>query len=99
MNVENIIKQAVEELNEQREEKLSYNPETRLIGKNAEIDSMEFVTLVSIIEELISDEYDKSIRIVSDRAFSQERSPFHSIATLTTFVEELLKEAENQEAE
>ena len=93
MNVENIIKQAVEELNEQREEKLSYNPETRLIGKNAEIDSMEFVTLVSIIEELISDEYDKSIRIVSDRAFSQERSPFYSIATLTNFVEELLKEA------
>lgn len=86
----NIIKQAVEELNEQSEKKLTFAPETRLIGKQAEIDSMEFVTLVSIIEELVSDEYDKDIRIVSDKAFSREHSPFYSIGTLTAFVEELL---------
>lgn len=92
MKVDNIIKQAVEELNEQREVKLNYSPETRLVGGETEIDSMEFVTLVSIIEELISDEFDKDIRIVSDRAFSREHSPFRSIGTLTAFVEELLNE-------
>lgn len=92
--IENIIKQAVEELNEQKESdsKLSSAPDTRLIGKNAEIDSMEFVTLVSIIEELIGDEFDRDIRIVSDKAFSRERSPFYSIGTLTDFVTELVGE-------
>ncbi len=91
---EEIIRQAVEELNEQKEtdNQLKYDPDTRLIGKHAEIDSMEFVTLITIIEELVSDEYDKDIRIVSDKAFSRERSPFYSIATLTSFVNELLEE-------
>ena len=93
--IEEIIRLAVEELNEQQEEdnQLSYAPDTRLIGKHAEIDSMEFVTLITIIEELISDKYDKEIRIVSDKAFSQERSPFYSIETLTDFVVELVEEA------
>ena len=92
--IDEIIKEAVEELNEQKEpdNQLNYSPETRLIGKHAEIDSMEFVTLISIIEELISDEFDRSIRIVSDKAFSRERSPFYSIGTLTDFVAELMEE-------
>ncbi len=92
--IENIVKQAVEELNEQKESdsKLNYSPDTRLIGKHAEIDSMEFVTLVSIIEELVGDEFDKDIRIVSDKAFSRERSPFYSIGTLIDFVTELVEE-------
>ena len=94
--IENIIKQAVEELNEQKDadNQLKYDPETRLIGRHAEIDSMEFVTLVSIIEELVGDEFDKDIRIVSDKAFSRERSPFYSIGTLTDFVVELVEAAE-----
>ena len=92
--VEKIIKDAVDELNEQieAEKMLNYSPDTRLIGKHAEIDSMEFVTLVTIIEELVGDEFDKDIRIVSDKAFSKERSPFYSIGTLTDFVVELLEE-------
>ncbi len=92
--IENIVRQAVEELNEQKEtdKQLVFSPETRLIGKDAAIDSMEFVTLVTIIEELVGDEFDKDIRIVSDRAFSSDRSPFNSIGTLTEFVVELVGE-------
>lgn len=93
--IQNIIKDAVEELNEQleTEKKIEFNPEVRLIGKQSSIESMDFVTLVTIIEELISDRLNKDIRIVSDKAFSCERSPFHSIGTLTDFVIELVKEA------
>ncbi len=92
--IESIIKEAVDELNEQRdsEQPLKYADETRLIGKKAEIDSMEFVTLITIIEELIGDAFDKDIRIVSDKAFSREHSPFYSIATLTDFVTELMEQ-------
>ena len=94
--VESIVKQAVEELNEQREadKKLVFARETKLIGKNAEVDSMEFITLISIIEELLADEFGKDIRIVSDKAFSMEHSPFRSIETLTDFIAGLLESEE-----
>ena len=55
---------------------------------------MDFVTLITIIEELISDKLEKDIHIVSDKAFSRERSPFYSVGTLTEFIVELAKEAE-----
>ena len=95
MEIENIIKDAIEELNEQLDDdkKIQYSPDTRLIGKNASIESMDFVTLITIIEELVSNKLDKDIKIVSDKAFSREHSPFYSIGTLTNFVSELVKEA------
>ena len=91
--VESVIKQAVEELNQQQEieHRLVYNPDARLIGTHAEIDSMEFVTLITIIEELIGDEFDRDIRIVSDKAFSRERSPFYSFSSLKDYIIELLE--------
>lgn len=91
--IKSIMKEAVEELNEQleNEDKLEYAEDVRLIGKNAKIDSMDFVTLITIIEELISDKFDKDIHIVSDSAFSRERSPFYSIGTLSGFVRELVE--------
>ena len=88
-----IIKEAVAELNEQLEEKrkIEFSDDVRLIGRAAAVDSMDFVALITIIEELVADKLGKSIRIVSDRAFSMERSPFQSIGTLTDFVTELVK--------
>lgn len=92
--VKNIMEEAVEELNEQLEDgqKITCSDDVRLIGKKATVSSIDFVTLITIIEELVSDKLDKEIMIVSDRAFSRERSPFYSIGTLTDFVVELLKE-------
>ncbi|MDO5154438.1 MAG: hypothetical protein Q4D51_00590 [Eubacteriales bacterium] len=94
--IEKIMQEAILELNEQMDEekKLSYDKELRLIGKSAAVDSMEFVTLISIIEECIADELDIDIRIVSDRAFSKERSPFYSVSTLEDFIIELIEEEE-----
>ncbi len=91
--IKNIIREAIEELNEQLEDdkRLTYSEDVRLIGRKANIDSMDFVTLVTIIEELIGDELDKDIHIVSDKAFSREKSPFYSIGTLTDFVAELVR--------
>lgn len=93
--ITSIVKNAIEELNEQMDDdkQLKYDKELRLIGKNAVIDSMEFVTFVSILEDYIVDETDKEIRIVSDKAFSRERSPFYSVQTLEDFILELLEEA------
>ena len=91
--IKEIIKKAVEELNEQLEEnkKIEYADDLKLMGKGAVLNSMDFVALITIIEELIGDEFDKDIYIVSDKAFSRENSPFRTMETLTNYVEELLK--------
>ena len=98
MEIKEIIQESIEELNQQLDDdkQLEYSGDIRLIGKNAAIDSMEFVTLITIIEERIQDELDINIKIVSDKAFSRERSPFYSFMTLEGFVTELIKEAEKE---
>lgn len=89
-----ILKEAIDELNEQLndDEKIVYDNETRFIGSKACIDSINFVTLITIIEELIEDKLDKTIHLVNEKAFSSKRSPFYSIATITEYIEELVKE-------
>ncbi|MDF2999964.1 MAG: hypothetical protein K0Q48_83 [Bacillota bacterium] len=94
--VEELIQEAILELNEQMEEdrKVSYSEDLKLIGVNAALESISFVTLIAILEDLISDRLGKNIIIVNDRAFSQERSPFRSVGSLAEYVTGLLLETE-----
>lgn len=98
MEIKDLIKESINELNEQLDDdkQLVYSSEVRLLGKNASIDSMEFVTFITILEERISDELDQDIKIVSDKAFSRERSPFLSFESLEEFVTELIKDVESR---
>ena len=50
--IKEIFKNALNELNEQLDEdqQVQYNDETRFIGSKACIDSITFVTLISILE-------------------------------------------------
>ena len=92
--IRGIVKDSVEELNEQLDDDkvIEFSEDVRLIGKKSVLDSMDFVTLITIIEERISDQLDLDIRIVSDKAFSMERSPFYSLGTLIDFVTEIVEE-------
>lgn len=94
MKIKKLIEESIEELNEQLDDdkQLMYSNEIRLLGKNAYIDSMEFITFITILEERISDELDLNIKIVSDKAFSRERSPFLTFESLEEFVTELIEE-------
>lgn len=93
--VKNILKEAIEELNEQLDEndKVLFNESTRFIGSEACVDSITFVTLVTIIEELIEDKMNKKVQLVNEKAFSTKRSPFYSIETMTNYIDELIKES------
>ncbi len=94
MEIKEILKLAIDELNEQLEddEKVEFSDDVRFIGSKACIDSITFVTLISIIEELIEEKYNKTIHLVNEKAFSQKRSPFYSIETMSAYIEDLLKE-------
>ena len=93
-SIHSIIRDAVDELNEQMVEnqRIAYAEELRLIGSKAALDSISFVTLIAIIEDLISERLEKDLIIVNDKAFSMERSPFHSIKSLASYIEDLLNE-------
>lgn len=92
--VKKIIIDAIEELNEQLEvnQKIEYKEDLKLVGSKSVLDSISFVTLVAIIEDLISERFDQNIVIVNDKAFSQERSPFYSVTTLSNYIVDLIKE-------
>ena len=94
MDAKEILKQAIEEINEQLEEneKVKFSPDIHFIGSQACMDSITFVTFISTIEELIEDKLGKTVRLVDEKAFSQKRSPFYSIETMTAYIDQLIKE-------
>jgi acyl carrier protein len=66
------------------------NEATRLFGGNAVFDSLGLVTLVTELETQIDDRCGSSILIASEKAMSQQRSPFRSVGTLADYVMQLL---------
>ena len=92
--IENIIINAVQEINEQlpQEQQLAQTTETVLFGKSGQLDSLGLVNLLVTIEQNIEDEFDVCITIADERAMSQKRSPFRTIGTLADYIDVLLKE-------
>lgn len=62
-------------------------PETaRLYGREGVLDSLGLVSLLASIEQAFEDEYGVHITIADERAFSQARSPFRTVASLSEYV-------------
>ena len=92
--IENLIINAVKEINEQlpQEQQLAKSTKTVLFGKDGRLDSLGLVNLLVIIEQNIEDEFDVSITMADERAMSQKRSPFRTIGALADYIDALLKE-------
>jgi acyl carrier protein len=65
---------------------------TRLIGRSAALDSMGLVTLIVEVEQRLEEAFDLVVVLADDRAMSQTRSPFLSVATLADYVMQLAAE-------
>ena len=89
-----IIYEAIDELNETLDTPLEKSEGLVIFGPDAQLNSMEIVSLIISIERLIDEKYGKSITLASEKAFSRSSSPFRTPTTLAEYVEELLKEAE-----
>lgn len=92
--IENIIVDAVNELNEELEKESLNNPtkDTKLFGIDGALDSLSLVYLITDLEEKISHEFDKYIVLADEKAMSQKTSPFRSVKTLSNYIEQLLSE-------
>ncbi|KTC37797.1 MAG: hypothetical protein ACN6QY_02560 [Pseudomonas sp.] len=59
-----------------------------IYGVDGLFDSLQLVTLMMRIEELLADTFDLSVSLTSDRAISRKVSPFQSPSTLAEFIME-----------
>ena len=74
---------------------LTSTPETPLFGKNATLDSMALFAFLIAVEERLEEITGRSIRVANEKAFSRKSSPFLTMNTLASYIEQLLQENEN----
>ena len=84
----------IKDFNETFDDKidLSKGSQTELFSGNGVLDSLGLVNLILSIEDKLSEEFDISISLASEKAMSQKISPFKSIESLHNYIQELLAE-------
>jgi len=68
--------------------------ETELFGETGLLDSMALVSLVTGVEEAIDQNAGVTVSLADERAMSQSRSPFQTIATLAEYAQLRINEAQ-----
>lgn len=87
------VNELLNESDEQtRPEPADLNEGTQLIGQRGILTSLELVTLLFNIEQLISDEFSVNVTIADDRAMSREKSPFRTVGSLAEYITQLITE-------
>lgn len=62
---------------------------TQLIGEHV-LSSLELVSVIVQVEELLQDDYGVAVTIADERAMSQKHSPFRTVGTLADYVCQLV---------
>jgi acyl carrier protein len=58
----------------------------RLYGRQGVLDSLGLVSLLAAIEQALEDEHGIQVTLADERAFSQARSPFRTVASLSEYI-------------
>lgn len=92
--IEEIIIEVLTELNEELEKDTLNNPtkDTKLYGGSGALDSLALVSLITDLEERVSDEFDNDIVLADEKAMSQRTSPFRSVESLMIYIQKILEE-------
>lgn len=59
---------------------------TRLIGANSFLDSIDLVRFIVELEESINEKYDLDMELMDEKAMSRRTSPFMNINTLSDYI-------------
>ena len=83
-----IIYDAIEEYNEQVEEKniLPLASDLELFSRQGRLDSLGLVNLIMCIEEKYEEHTGSSVVLADEKAMSQTNSPFRSVDTLAEYI-------------
>ncbi|MGH9715423.1 MAG: acyl carrier protein [Candidatus Acidiferrales bacterium] len=74
------------------EQRLTKSKDTILFGHSGKLDSLGLVNFIVCAEQKLQDRFGVPISLADERAMSQERSPFRTIATMADYVQTLLDE-------
>ena len=85
-----IIKFLEDFLKEELEESIELSLDSKLFGGGGPLDSMALVNLVVDLEELIEDDFGKTITLADEKAMSRRTSPFSRVQNLIDYVQEQL---------
>jgi acyl carrier protein len=67
--------------------------QTILFGRSGIFDSLGLVGLITEVEAQVNEKCGTSLFVASDRAMSQQSSPFRTVGTLADYLGELITEA------
>lgn len=89
-----VLFSAVDQLNQELPagQRLTKTPQTVVLGSGGKLDSLSVVNLLMLTEQKLEDEFNFPVSLADERAMSQERSPFRTLATMAGYIEQLLKE-------
>lgn len=92
--IQKLIISAIKELNDEIESNDLENPtlDTLIYGTNGNLDSLALVTLITIIEQGIADEFGQEIVLADEKAMSRNNSPFKSVQSLADYIVNLMIE-------
>ena len=88
-----LLYECVREYADQSGVAVAIEDDTPLIGPDSAVDSLGLVMVVTSFEAKLNDKYDATVVLANERAMSMTRSPFRSVAALSEYAAELLKEA------
>ena len=71
-----------------------FSEETVLFGKDGVLDSMGLVTLIVAVEQALEDRYERTAGLADEKAMSQARSPYRSVASLAEYAVKELEQGD-----
>ena len=93
-NVVATIYRAVDWINSELppDRQLGKTAETRLVGSQSVLDSLQLVSLIIGIEREVEDTFGMALTLADERALSMRESPFRSIQSLADYISILVTE-------
>jgi acyl carrier protein len=89
--IEAVIFRALTALNAERpaDAQIELSAATPLFGVDAQIDSLEFVSVITDVETAFAVDRGMNVPLADDRAMSRPQSPYDTVATLRDYIAEL----------
>ena len=92
-DIDAIIFRALAALNAERpaDAQITASSLMPLFGVDSEIDSLEFVSVITDVETTLNVDHGLNVALADDRALSRAQSPYDTVATLRDYILELLE--------
>ena len=100
-NIIGAIYRAVDWINEElpTDRRLVKAPETRLLGSQSVLDSMQLVSLIVQTERELEHAFGVALTLADERALSMKASPFRSIQALADYIALRIVDIKNNRGE